>query len=166
MTPAECTIHYIYTYLKARPPTVPMRTFVDEWFAYHTGGPFLNRSGRPKWLNNPCPIKNKDALLSMHFISEKAEKVIKNGGGERLIKEHSVPVKVLRSLMEDMDYPTTSDVENFLLQHYRIGVLTTSDDQLLKDADVNSSMPYNWDRVDMFARYSHAGVRGRINRIT
>ena len=163
VTPAECNLEFICTYLRARPPSAPIRTFVDDWFAYHTGGPFLNRAGRPRWFNRPCPIKNKEALLSMHYISEQAEKVIKNGAGDSLIKEHAVPVRVLRTLFDEMKSPTISEVEKFLLRHYRLGVLTTSDNRLLKEAGLNSSMPKNWDGVDMFARYNSAEIKGRIN---
>ncbi len=165
MTPADCNLEFISTYLRARPPTAPIRTFIDDWFAFHAAGPFLNKSGRPIWFNRPCPVKNKKALLSMHFISEQAELVIENGAGENLIKEHVVPVKVLRTLMEEIQEPTISNIEQFLLRYYRLGVLTASDDRLLKEAGLNSSMPKNWDGNDVFARYNFAEIIGRINSV-
>lgn len=101
----------------------------------------------------------------MHFISEQAELVIENGAGENLIKEHVVPVKVLRTLMEEIQEPTISNIEQFLLRYYRLGVLTASDDRLLKEAGLNSSMPKNWDGNDVFARYNFAEIIGRINSV-
>ena len=50
----------------------PFRTFMDSWFAYHVGGPLLNANSRPHWLNNPCPMRHRDALLTAHWVSASA----------------------------------------------------------------------------------------------
>ena len=166
MTPAECNLEFISTYLKGRPPSAPIRTFVDDWFAYQMGGPFLSKFGRPLWFNKPCPKKKKEALLKMHFISERAKKVIDNEGGADLKKEHAIPVKVLRDLMLEIKNPTTSNVKQFLLKHYKLGVLTASEDKKLREAGLQSKMPEGWDGVDMFARYSFVGIENQQNSLS
>ena len=87
-----------------------MRTFVDNWYAYEkasigTRG-FLNKNGNPIWFNKLDPIKHKNALLEMDFISEGAKELILsedktilvNDKHQRLIKEHSIPVATLHEI--------------------------------------------------------------------
>ena len=56
-------------------------------------------------FNNPDPIKHKNALLQMDFISEGKETILSvdktilvNDKHQRLIKEHSVPVATLHEI--------------------------------------------------------------------
>ena len=136
-----------------------LRTFIDDWFAYSTGGPFLNKNGKPKWFNKPDPIKDKDALLQMHFISNQAKHVIKNKYDTRLIKEHSVPVAVIYDILRREANPSSKMVKNILLKYYRLGVLTKIEDEKLSRRGFKSSMPPNWSLDDdVFARYNEAGI--------
>ena len=64
------------------------RTLVDNWYAYEIGGPLLNKNGRPKWFNNPDPVKERCALLAMHFVSKAARERI-DAGESGLVKDHS-----------------------------------------------------------------------------
>ena len=36
-------LEYMALYIRFKPPSGPLRTFLDDWFAYHSGGSFLNR---------------------------------------------------------------------------------------------------------------------------
>jgi hypothetical protein len=93
----QAYLEHILLYLRSADPNGPMfRTLCDNWFAYHMGGPFLSRGQRPIWFNNPDPQKHQSALRKMHFISTAAEKVLDGKSAERLVKDHAIPIAVLR----------------------------------------------------------------------
>lgn len=140
-----------------------LRSFIDYWFAYHKQGAFLNSKNNPRWYNNPSPEKDKDALLGMHFISDMAQDVIEQGSSVRLIKEHSIPVNVIRKILIQQKPKTINDIENILLRFYRLGVLTKYEDDILRLKGFNSKMPTSWDFNDsVFSRYEVAGIKGKL----
>ena len=140
-----------------------LRSFIDYWFAYHKQGPFLNSNNNPTWHNNPSSVKDKDALLGMHFISDMAFDVIEQGSEVRLIKEHSIPVHVIQKILIQQNPKTIDDIENILLRFYRLGVLTKDEDDILRSKGLNSKMPTSWDLNDnAFSRYEVAGIKGKL----
>jgi hypothetical protein len=140
-----------------------LRSFTDYWFAYHKQGPFLNSNNNPKWHNKPSSIKDKDALLEMHFISDMAFDAIEKGSDVRLIKEHSIPLRVIRKILIQHEPKTTTDIENILLRFYRLGVLTKDEDDILRLKGLNSKMPASWDLTEsVFSRYEFAGIKGKL----
>ena len=106
-------LEHIVIYLKSGFCTqiTVLRTFVDNWYAYEKASNgityFLNKNGNPIWFNKPDPIKHKNALLEMDFISEGAKELILsedktilvNDKHHRLIKEHSIPVATLHEIL-------------------------------------------------------------------
>ena len=137
-----------------------LRTFLDNWFAYHKEGPFLSKNNRPVWFNNPNPIKTRDALLSMHFVSKKALKVINENLDIKLIKEHSLPVSVIYELLLKQDFKNENDIEIFLLNYYRLGVLTKDEDNILSSIGLKYKMPEDWNiKMNVFYRYEVAGIK-------
>jgi hypothetical protein len=156
-------LQYLELYLSAKDENGSLfRTFVDNWYAYHKGGPLLNRNGNPKWFNNPDPIKEREAFLSMDYVSVKAMKLINsNGCGDRLVKDHSVPVKVLRKLIVNQGSGKILDIsriQEFLEKYYRLGVITKDEDKQFGREGLTSEMPKNWDEIDPFARYHAVGI--------
>ncbi len=145
-----------------------MRTFVDNWFAYFKGGPFLNSKGNPKWFNNPDPRKEEEALSAMHSISKDAREII-NGDKGRLMKDHSVPVRELRELMrgayEEGRLSEIKEIKQFLEKYCCLGVITKEEDNRLNDKKLRSKIPDGWNSKDMFARYAEVGIEGDINNI-
>lgn len=140
-----------------------LRSFADYWFAYHKQGPFLNSNNNPKWYNNPSSVKDKDALLGMHFISDMAFDVIEQGSEVRLIKEHSIPVHVIQKILIQQNPKTIDDIENILLRFYRLGVLTKDEDDILCVKGLSSKMPRYWDTTEnVFSRYEVAGIKGKL----
>lgn len=143
------------------------RTFIDNWYGYYKGGDFVNRNGKPKWFNKPNPKKEKSALLQMDFISKNAKKLIDGLDDSKgtLVKDHSIPVKILRKLMINGDSGPIigiCNIEDFLLNHYRLGVITKTEDALFRDKKLDkkliSEMPKNWDGKEHFARYHVVGI--------
>jgi hypothetical protein len=140
-----------------------LRSFTDYWFAYHKQGPFLNSNNNPKWHNKPSSVKDKDALLEMHFISDMAFDAIEKGSDVRLIKEHSIPLRVIRKILIQHEPKTTTDIENILLRFYRLGVLTKDEDDILRLKGLNSKMPASWGLTEsVFSRYEVAGIKGKL----
>ena len=137
-----------------------LRTFLDNWFAYHKEGPFLSKNNRPVWFNNPNPIKTRDALLSMHFVSKKALKVINENLDIKFIKEHSLPVSVIYELLLKQDFKNENEIEIFLLNYYRLGVLTKDEDNTLSSIGLKYKMPEDWNiKMNVFYRYEVAGIK-------
>lgn len=136
-----------------------LRTLIDEWFAYYSKGPFLNRNGKPKWFNNPCPEKNRDALLSMHFISAEAFNVINRALKIRIVKDHSIPINVLHEIFRNQNNYSESTILNTLLNYYRLGIITKDEDKRLNLLGLRSKMPSGWRAGDeKFARYTEADI--------
>src|SRR5512132_2593582 len=94
-----CLLHLkIYVEHQER-DTHLFRTLVDSWYAYDCGEPLLNKSGRPKWLNNPDPAKEGDTLRCMPYVSVEAMKRINGGEPGRLVRDHVIPIGRLRKIM-------------------------------------------------------------------
>jgi hypothetical protein len=139
-----------------------LRGFLDSWFAYNQGGPFLNRNGKPVWFNKPDPKKNRvrDALLSMHFISKNAMETIHGKRNDRLIKEHSIPIAEIFNILHSHTDHSRDQIRDSLEKFYRLGVLTKEEDLKLKKKKLNSKMPPDWTTKDgVFARYDAIGIK-------
>ena len=119
-----------------------------------------SKNNRPVWFNNPNPIKTRDTLLSMHFVSKKALKVINENLDIKFIKEHSLPVSVIYELLLKQDFKNENDIEIFLLNYYRLGVLTKDEDNILSSIGLKYKMPEDWNiKMNVFYRYEVAGIK-------
>ena len=160
----EACLRHIQIFLEAKEYETggPFRTFIDNWFQLKVGGVFLNRNGRPIWFNNPTKAKHFDALLSMDFISENALKVLEGLSDERLVKDHSIPVAVIRDILIDQKDKSLLKIEETLLDNYRLGVITKTDDNELNKQGLRAKMPSNWHVGDnQFARYAKIGLQNK-----
>jgi hypothetical protein len=158
----EAYLEHIQLYLRSADPNGHLfRTLCDNWFAYRMGGSFLSKGHQPVWFNNPDPRKHQTALRKMHFISTSAEAVLQGTNAERLIKDHAVPIAVLRKILIERQPQGKAEIRDLLIQHYRLGVLTKSEDDALSAGGLRSRMPGNWCGNDPLARYSACGIEGR-----
>ncbi len=143
-----------------------LRTFLDTWFAYETGGPFLNRAGTPIWLNKPCPIKHRAALLAADWISDSAQSAIDNERTDvHLVKDHILPVRVIRERLFERQFTDRDELLAFLRRWYRIGIITKVEDVLLNQRGLNRSMPPQWDQSSTFERYRYADISGKVGTV-
>lgn len=138
------------------------RSFIDNWYAYYRGGPFLNSSGNPKWFNNPNPQREWDALTSMDFVSKKALSVMEGKHTDRLVKDHSIPIKIIRSEFSKLETPNIEIIKHFLIANYKLGVITKTEDRLLDKRKLRSGMPENWDGKNWRARYEKVNIEEEI----
>ena len=136
-----------------------LRTFIDNWFAQYKGGPFLSKNKKPLWFNNPNPHKSKDALLSMHFISKNAFEVINKNMDVRLIKEHSLQVSVIYELLFEEKFLHEEEIENFLINYYKFGVITKEeDDKLTKNKKGNVILVNSTARLNFIFSSANPGA--------
>ena len=167
-------LEHIVIYLKSGfAPKSLLRTFIDNWYAYEKASNgktyFLNKNGNPIWFNKADPIKHKNALLEMDFISEGAKKLILsedktiliNNKHHRLIKEHSIPVASLYKILRKEENLNVDQTELILKKYYKLGVLTKSEDDLLNSNGLRSKMPPKWDGKNIFARYDEIGIKNQ-----
>lgn len=135
------------------------RGLVDSWYAFYMREGFVKTTGSVQWFNfkDLAQKRHHPAIWKMHFISDKAKQVLISGGSDRLIKDHAVPVKILLQELSALKPITTADVKAFLLNRYRLGIITKcEDDQLcgpLKSGFLPSSLEF-----DCFARYRVVGI--------
>lgn len=150
----ESYLHHILIAVEAGDLSAPYRTFFDSWFAFRLGGPFLNSNSRPQWYNNPCPEKHGEALRRAHFVSVAAARTLSGIERERLMKDHAIPVSVLRDLLLGAQPSSINEVRSLMERFYRIGIITRPEDDALCAAKLRSRMPVGWDaKSDPFARY-------------
>jgi len=170
----DAFLEHIVIYFKSGfSPKSLLRTFVDNWYAYEKASNgitcFLNKNGNPIWFNKPEPIKHKNALLEMDFISEGAKELILsedktilvNDKHQRLIKEHAIPVATLHEIFSKEENLNVNGAKKILNKYYKLGVLTKSEDDLLNNKKLRSKMPQKWDRDNVFARYDEIGIKNQ-----
>lgn len=156
---AMSTLRHIQIATEARDRAAPFRTFFDNHFAYRSGGPFLSRTGTPLWFNAPCPKRDREALMGAHFVSAEAMRVIAGLSSEALVRDHAIPVRVLRDLLMNAHAPTIQLINGYMQDFYRLGIITRSEDQRLNAAGLRSTMPEGWTgRCSPFARYDVVGI--------
>jgi hypothetical protein len=144
------------------------RAFLDPWYAYTFGGPFLGSSGRPVWPNKPCSVGSKDLLLAADWMSTAAKLAIETKTKISLMLDHSIPVRVLSERMRQLKLDTPARVDEFLRLWYRRGVLTKEEDDRLSlprlpgSSGLRRRMPEGWDWApgSEFDRYQCASIPG------
>jgi hypothetical protein len=152
-------LKHILIAVEVRDFSFPFRTAFDNWWAFKEGGPFLNGNSRPHWYNNPSPDKHGRALNRAHFISQAAARTLGSLARERLMKDHAIPVAVLRDLLFDEQPKSVDEIRAFMLRYYRFGIITQEEDDSLNAAGLRSKMPRQWNRGDSpFARYDAVGI--------
>ncbi len=171
---AASYLHHIIIALEAEDRAAPFRDFLDNWYAYETGGGHLTTGGRPIWFNNPCAKRHNGALGAMHFVSRRAAAILADAiaagsqyaemrlgkdSAVRLMVDHAIPLRVLRQMMfEDPGLRSPESLQTFLLQNYRLGVVTFEENARLSSLGLVSAMPSDWSGADPLARYVAAGV--------
>lgn len=134
------------------------RTFVDDWFAYHAGGAFLNSRGKPRWFNNPDPEKCGAALRRCHFISRHAMDALEGNGAVRLVKDHALPLRVLKKALIASESTEPVEIQNFLSSHYRLGLISKQEDRCLNALGLRQELPADANGLDWMARYQAAAI--------
>lgn len=87
---------------------------------------------------------------------------LKNHSG-KITKEHVVPVKVIMEGLLSMELKQDCNesfqkIKDYLEKHVVIALITDTEDACLRRNKLQSSMPEDWDREDIFSRYIASGI--------
>jgi hypothetical protein len=137
------------------------RNLVDNWYAYERGGVFLHqKSGRPRWFNNPDPAKQGDALRKMLASVEAMKRINGDVPPGRLVKDHVIPLTRLRKIICAIPDATIEAIEETLRRCYRVAIITKEEHDRLTGGGHRTAMPSDWnDGDDPFVRYRTAGIQ-------
>ncbi|MEI7866570.1 MAG: hypothetical protein WCI11_01660 [Candidatus Methylumidiphilus sp.] len=87
----------------------------------------------------------------------------KNATKKEVNLEHTIPMNVLIEKLLTTKDLTAEKVDGLLQQFCVVMVITKKENSLL-DAKYNSSMPSNWNGVDIYARYTAVGIKFENNQ--
>ncbi len=119
----------------------------------------MKSTGTVQWFNHRelALPRLREAVKSMHYISKDAWDVLtERAPPQRLMKDHAVPVKVLRREVKAKRFATIGQLEQFLIDRYRVGVITKIEDGRLGKV-FKDEMP--GDASSEYARYSNSRVK-------
>jgi hypothetical protein len=75
------------------------------------------------------------------------------------VVEHAVPQMEIVNWLMDMEPLTERKVVNLLTKYFRVMLVTEAEHARLIASGLRSSMPSDWDRKDVFARYHAVGIK-------
>lgn len=136
--------------------TQHFRSFVDQYYCYKHG--YINRSGKAKW----------DDLFWKEVVSVGATAT---SDKSEVVKEHVVPLKVITTKLLELNNGNLISIEAIaavLDKYIHFATITKLEDQLLRNAKLNSKMPdeyYDPDSLlygNVFARYKKVGIEYTI----
>ncbi|WP_018623413.1 hypothetical protein [Kangiella aquimarina] len=118
------------------------------------------REGLNKFPSNTFlnlhPAKHK--YLCGHFYSKPALQTVKSNIFSGLIFEHMVPKReyIQRpcEIAAAQNTLSIDYVKSLFDKYWRIAIITKEEDKSLK----SKSMPHNWDKKDIHARYKESGI--------
>ena len=121
-----------------------LRTYLDSWYANHKGGGFVKSTGTVQWFNRGDlrHSRHRKTMQDNEFISLAAWDVLRGKNeGVDLVKDHAVPVCIMYDEMVSANLKSTGDIERYLLERYRFGILTGEEDRRLTSAKLRKRMP-------------------------
>jgi hypothetical protein len=120
-----------------------LRTYLNSWYANHKGGGFVKSTGTVQWFNRgrfeAFQASQDDAGQRVHFIGRMGR--LARQEGVDLVKDHAVPVCIMYDEMVSANLKSTGDIERYLLERYRFGILTGEEDRRLTSAKLRKRMP-------------------------
>jgi hypothetical protein len=109
------------------------------------------------WLKE---VRNQDVYTHKHIERSIAAK---NEIKKEVTLDHAIPMKVLIEKLLTTKDLTAEKVDGLLQQFCVVMVITKKENSLL-DAKYKSSMPLNWNGVDIYARYTAVGIKFENNQ--
>ena len=88
----------------------------------------------------------------------------KNATKKEVTLDHAIPMKVLREKLLTLKKDLTAEKVDGLLQQFCVVMVITKKENSLLDAKYKSSMPSNWNGVDIYARYTAVGIKFENNQ--
>ncbi len=111
-------------------------------------------------VNKSSPsYKGNNNKRNVQFVSDAARPFLTSQGPT--VSEHIIPISVLLNSKIYARAEPTIDTEGLIqlvAQYSTMALITNEEDARLRQAKLQSSMPEDWDGVDMFARYKAIGI--------
>lgn len=127
-----------------------LRHFVDQYYCFENN--FVTRNGKPAW--------NK--IFWSGWVSPKAAKV---SDRNKVVKEHIVPIKVVKGFLLDLGQNASiGEIRKVLDDWVHLATITKEEDMLLNRLGLDRRMPdqfYDSGTIlfnDKFARYKFADI--------
>lgn len=164
----QAYLEHIHLHLRSGDPDDGLlKTYMNSWFAHHSGGPFLhkgkgNHAGRPRWLSDKASKK----LLAphLHAASKAARTAHSDGRFEELVIDHTIPSAELVQSLKRRTFANVNELRAFLKSRFTLTLLTKHEhgDRLrpFKSAmtDVWSDEAFEANSSLRYCRYSDPSV--------
>lgn len=152
-------VRYVIAFIEGNDPNDNLlRTFLDNWFAYYKGGPFLNSSGKARWFNTGDLAKKPVAARAFHFHSKQAWDVYEGRlPREPLVKDHILPLAVIRDGLKQLRPRTEEVIEQYLIDHYKVALITKEEHDCLSKEGLKSRLPEDANG-EVIKRYAAVGI--------
>ena len=98
------------------------------------------------------------ALNELEKSSKNISKSMRENSNQKSIHEHTIPFKIIRDKLLNLDEVTFESVSDTLDRFHVVSVISCEEDQYLKNAGLNLKMPEDWDGINQFARYESVGI--------
>lgn len=158
-------LHYIKAFIEADDPNGMLRTYVDNWFAYKQGGSFLTNSLRARWFNRKDFQTKPQAVLNFHYHSERAWSVFHDDAPwENLVKDHTIPIRILKQRLFNLEAKSIEAIENILIESYRIALITEEEHRNLANIGLAYDLPANAQNSHL-SRYEEARIEMRSSQL-
>ena len=74
------------------------------------------------------------------------------------VVEHAVPQMAIVNWLMDLDSITNASVANLLERYFTVMLVTQEEHALLNSSGLRSTMPPQWDKTNVYARYEIVGI--------
>lgn len=109
--------------------------------------------------NKSCAsYHGNDNKKNCAYISIEAAKLRKKGAG-RTVADHAVPISEMLKKISAKRIVNTADLTKFVCQYSTMVLITTEEDNRLRNEGLANAMPTDWNGVDKFARYKEARIK-------
>jgi hypothetical protein len=137
MTLEEAYLDHILLHMRSRDPDDrPLRTYLDSWYAHHVGSAMMERRiPRPQWVNTDDLEKRPELAMLCHAISLEADDQIVRGETSLLVRDHVIPIAQLTAELKSRDWRDREELRTFLLERYRVAVVTKAEHSRLGKGD-------------------------------
>ena len=79
--------------------------------------------------------------------------------------EHVVPVMLIVNMLMDMNPISAEKVESILKKYWHVLLITKEEHQKLNSSGLRSTMPKDWDKENIWARYEAIGIKKANQRL-
>jgi hypothetical protein len=126
------------------------REHLKWWFRHRHAG---------KYVFEPRTLERlRQARECGVFVSRAYAKAVMLRSPTKLVYEHARPLAVIHEGARRLTPLTREALEKYLVENYRVGLITEEEDRKLDGADLKKKMPAGADPGDHWARYRRVAI--------